>query len=631
MPMIISEDTVWRDGTTINLTTEVQIANGVTLTVEPGAVVNGNGHEIVVFGTLDAGDSSSEESSHFSNVKFQFGNDYDDPGRILIQNAKIEGGSFLDANGHARYGSFEVYDSTLVGVSGFYIWYPTSESGFWGNSFVHSRGLSIGTRHPVTIENNAFLNPSSAFNGQAAIVSWASYSADDDIRVINNTFYKGPEYVLEVADGYSSASIYADGNFIEAAVGGDAESFVLDSQDSLTRAFDISLGVEVTSANHDTPSINRRPSGFIEIEGDAQEKHILAVNSDFVMDPDGLGEFSYQWLRDGTEVVAATSKTYELTQADVGSYISAVVSYTDKLGQPESVTGFVSGRISNVNDLPTGAVGIVGDIIQGKSLTVDTSKLGDPDGLGEFSYQWLRDGTEVVAATSKTYELTQADVGSELSVSLRYIDGHGTQETKLSLSTAAVKGDLVIAGNGKDNQLLGAAFNDRLDGRGGNDVLKGYGGDDVLLGRGGADEAFGGSGSDVLKGGSGADRLLGQGGRDQLAGSGGKDTLLGGGGDDAITGGGGKDLIHGQKGSDSLTGGAGRDIFAFKRGDGADTITDFELGVDQIQIGRGASSLKRLDFDQIGDDVLVSFRNVGISVQDTTVDDLGVSENFLFV
>jgi len=51
MPTIISQNTTWRRGETVNLSEEVQIANGVTLTVEPGVTINGNGNTIKVFGT----------------------------------------------------------------------------------------------------------------------------------------------------------------------------------------------------------------------------------------------------------------------------------------------------------------------------------------------------------------------------------------------------------------------------------------------------------------------------------------------------------------------------------------------------------------------------------------------------
>jgi len=52
----------------------------------------------------------------------------------------------------------------------------------------------------------------------------------------------------------------------------------------------------------------------------------------------------------------------------------------------------------------------------------------------------------------------------------------------------------------------------------------------------------------------------------------------GGNDDDVVSGGGGGDLIAGGAGDDRLTGGQGDDVFAFASGDGADQITDFDIG-----------------------------------------------------
>ena len=44
------------------------------------------------------------------------------------------------------------------------------------------------------------------------------------------------------------------------------------------------------------------------------------------------------------------------------------------------------------NDAPTGALSISGTATQGQTLTADASGIADADGLGGFTYQWLRDG-----------------------------------------------------------------------------------------------------------------------------------------------------------------------------------------------------------------------------------------------
>src|SRR5688500_5747179 len=69
-----------------------------------------------------------------------------------------------------------------------------------------------------------------------------------------------------------------------------------------------------------------------------------------------------------------------------------------------------------------------------------------------------------------------------------------------------------------------------------------------------------------------------------IDGRGGNDTLYGNGGNDTLDGGQGDDWLEGELGDDWLTGGEGTDVFSFNAGDGADVITDFQLGSDQIEL-----------------------------------------------
>lgn len=92
--------------------------------------------------------------------------------------------------------------------------------------------------------------------------------------------------------------------------------------------------------------------------------------------------------------------------------------------------------------------------------------------------------------------------------------------------------------------------------------------------------------------------LKGDGGDDIIHGNGGNDTIFGGSGSDTITGDDGNDIIIGGTGLDTMTGGAGEDTFRFDTGIDArmvrsgnfilpgDTITDFETGIDQIDLTR---------------------------------------------
>jgi hypothetical protein len=90
-----------------------------------------------------------------------------------------------------------------------------------------------------------------------------------------------------------------------------------------------------------------------------------------------------------------------------------------------------------------------------------------------------------------------------------------------------------------------------VTGEGDGDLLSGDAGNDVIEGRDGEDTIFGGADNDDLDGGIG---------------------------DDTLDGGTGNDTLDGGADDDLLTGGTGNDVFVEVAGDGADTITDFNVG-----------------------------------------------------
>ncbi|MBW8725879.1 MAG: calcium-binding protein [Inquilinus limosus] len=95
-----------------------------------------------------------------------------------------------------------------------------------------------------------------------------------------------------------------------------------------------------------------------------------------------------------------------------------------------------------------------------------------------------------------------------------------------------------------------------------------------------------------------------------ISGDGSNDRIYGLGGNDILSGGGGDDQLFGGGDDDTLTGGAGNDTFVYdSRGFGRDTITDFNVNGDKIDL----SFLKVADFDslrpfttQVGQDVVIA-------------------------
>jgi Ca2+-binding RTX toxin-like protein len=136
---------------------------------------------------------------------------------------------------------------------------------------------------------------------------------------------------------------------------------------------------------------------------------------------------------------------------------------------------------------------------------------------------------------------------------------------------------------------------DTLDGGDGNDTIDGSAGNNSIIGDEGDDSIRGGAGNDTILGGSGTDSLFGGEGDDVMSageslgvsGDQTDDTLDGGDGNDTIDGSAGDNAITGGAGNDILTGGKGSDRFNVDAG--TDTIVDFSLSEDTINLSPGAS------------------------------------------
>ncbi|MEP0857507.1 Calx-beta domain-containing protein, partial [Trichocoleus sp. DQ-U1] len=159
----------------------------------------------------------------------------------------------------------------------------------------------------------------------------------------------------------------------------------------------------------------------------------------------------------------------------------------------------------------------------------------------------------------------------------------------------------VINGTWLSETLVGTSLDDRINGFGGHDTIVGGLGKDRIYGDDGNDTLIGDLNNNLLTGGSmGMDDIIyGGTGSDRINGCGGNDTLYGEAGSDQIWGDGGDDRLYGGLGNDILTGGLGRDIFAVSKGEGTDTIRDFQIGQDYIGLG-GGLKLNQLSIIQQG-------------------------------
>jgi Ca2+-binding RTX toxin-like protein len=203
--------------------------------------------------------------------------------------------------------------------------------------------------------------------------------------------------------------------------------------------------------------------------------------------------------------------------------------------------------------------------------------------------------------------------------------------TSVSYSVTLIGGagrDNLTGGNG-DDALLGGDGNDTLTGGAGFDQLVGGDGNDTLIAghvsSPTGDLLFGGLGNDTLVG-AGNGRLFGEEGRDTITAAA-NDYAHGGADNDTLTGGAGMQELDGGLGNDVLAGGADGDFFDFHDNWGNDRITDFQIGLDKLNMQNvtGLDSFSQLSIHAVSGGTAIDFGGnsivlSGVQVQNVTAD-----------
>ena len=321
---------------------------------------------------------------------------------------------------------------------------------------------------------------------------------------------------------------------------------------------------------------NNSPNGTLSITGSAEANQTLSADTSNLTDNDsrsGIGSFSYQWIRAGTDISSAKSSTYVLTQTDVGYAITVRVSYTDGGGTTESVT-------SSETNLVTGSANVTdtsGDDIVTGTAYADTigagigrdvvDALGDDDTINLIGNSYY-DGLSAHNVGSTTQVATNVKLDLTGKVKLKTVVDGGADADIVNLSSSGDAFFLHDSFSGFHSSLslttdthTGAQSTQRIlnvetiNGLAGDDIIDLTSSDYSLAGQ--VITINGGTGNDVIWGSDATETLIG---------------------------GEGNDVLFGGSGNDTLTGGSGADTFEFTRTAGSDTITDFQSGTDNIKL-----------------------------------------------
>ena len=186
---------------------------------------------------------------------------------------------------------------------------------------------------------------------------------------------------------------------------------------------------------------NSPATGAPTIHGTVRVGMTLTAYGNRINDADGLTNvsYSYQWVsNDGnadTDIDGATGSTYELSDSDVGKAIKVRVSFTDDEGNGESLTTAATSQVKDrLNRPATGLPTIIGTVQVGETLTADTSRIADEDGLANvtFKYEWLADDAVIAGANDSSYILPDSDRERAVRVRVSFTDDRGFDESLTS-------------------------------------------------------------------------------------------------------------------------------------------------------------------------------------------------------
>jgi hypothetical protein len=139
--------------------------------------------------------------------------------------------------------------------------------------------------------------------------------------------------------------------------------------------------------------------------------------------------FTYQWLVEGLSIPGATASTYTVLAADRGLVLSCRVTATNRVGSSSATSQ--GRRVPGIKPENVEAPHVSGTSAVGQELKCQPGIWkGQPP--PEFTYQWLRDGTGIAAATSATYTVELADEGHVLSCEVAATNSEGRAQASSS-------------------------------------------------------------------------------------------------------------------------------------------------------------------------------------------------------
>ena len=185
---------------------------------------------------------------------------------------------------------------------------------------------------------------------------------------------------------------------------------------------------------------NTAAAGAPTISGTAQVGKTLTSDRSEIADEDGLSnaDFSYQWLADEADIAGATGSTYALTDSEEGKAITVQVSFTDDVGNEETLTSGATEAVATAEpaEPPAKPRGLSASATH-DSVTLTWDDPGDDAINGYVILRRNRDDDpkghfdELVADTgtaAATYTDDTVAAGTSYTYRIKAINEHGVSE-----------------------------------------------------------------------------------------------------------------------------------------------------------------------------------------------------------
>ena len=274
-------------------------------------------------------------------------------------------------------------------------------------------------------------------------------SIQDDVAGLGDLDVEGDP----ITDGADFLRLRAGNDSVQAA-GGDDTLLGETGDDTLQGE----AGADLVEGGEGADQLNGGAGDDTLTGGEGPDRFLVGLGEDSTLISDfelGLDILDLTLMARGEATVA-------LAGAQPGSAILTFSDGSTLTVEGEGVTpeavAAEAGLLLAANAEADGAPLILGTAEEDSELSVDLSSIADADGFDPagVSYQWLRDGVVLENETESTYTLDQVDVGSAISVEVRFTDNGGTEEVLVSEATAPVE-------NLNDApQLNGEAYNDQV-------------------------------------------------------------------------------------------------------------------------------------------------------------------------